>query len=59
MNGFTDSMSKNISLVFEAVISVFNFMSEQAEEWLDENSHLIDLNKVTDFNSAVEQIEQL
>lgn len=52
-------MSKNISLVFEAVISVFNFTTEQAEEWLDENSHLIDLNKVTDFNSAVEQIEQL
>ena len=59
MNGFTDSMSKNISLVFEAVISVFNFTAEEAEEWLDENSHLIDLNKVTDFNSAVEQIEQL
>ena len=43
-------MSKNISLVFEAVISVFNFTAEQAEEWLDENSHLINLNKVTDFN---------
>ena len=52
-------MSKNISLVFEEVISVFNFTAEQAEEWLDENSHLIDLNRVTDFNSAVEQIEQL
>ena len=42
-------MSKNISLVFEAVISVFNFTAEQAEEWLDENSHLINLNKVTDL----------
>ena len=69
-------MSKNISLVFEAVISVFNFTysnsrkpcllklreyvkAEQAEEWLDENSHLINLNKVTDFNSVVEQIKQL
>ena len=28
-------MSKNISLVFEAVISVFNFTAEQAEEWLE------------------------
>ena len=52
-------MSKKISLVFEAVISVFNFTAEQAEEWLDENSHLINLNKVTDFNSVVEQIKQL
>ena len=33
--------------------------AEQAEEWLDENSDLINLNKVTDFNSVVEQIKQL